>query len=470
MPKHSLLPEFVAAYPSDDMKKACEILEKTASEIERLDPGDSESPRKRNSLLADLPRQFWIVAIEILRGKFRDGTAPDRLRFSDEEKIFLNTGYFTESLAGVPAQQPPKETGCPILPSMCFTDWLEDTFSMYFCRDIKSLASLSEAEMELRKKALLSRIKIMIPLLLSSGAASSMSRTEAENLVEEWGFFLSSYSAVSAKTAEWRTNNEEEKHRIAYEARKFLDHTENLRLLLAKREAEGDRDSVAKLGALLYECRNVALFAAYLSKEEDKHRKKQERMLNAYGDDPTGAKIAFLDLLGKKKEYAELMSKQVRMNYSPFLTAEQYRDMGSAGKIKDAVDDILLSDPGMLQAARIRMYGLPRIIVMPGWGVGSYDWSDNTFLLPIAPQGGNTLRAAAFAFASFRWDTDEDRILKDTYGKLKENKKKNIIELSVTFSKEYFLWVTKEVKGYRVLPRESHKWFSQYFVPKLDVF
>ena len=52
--------------------------------------------------------------------------------------------------------------------------------------------------------------------------------------------------------------------------------------------------------------------------------------------------------------------------------------------------------------------------------------------------------------------------------KIKDNKKKSILELATSFYKDYFLWLTKEKAGYRILPRETHKVFNVMFAPKND--
>ena len=38
--------------------------------------------------------------------------------------------------------------------------------------------------------------------------------------------------------------------------------------------------------------------------------------------------------------------------------------------------------------------------------------------------------------------------------------------MAASFYKDYFLWMTKEKKGYRILPRETHKVFLQMFAAR----
>ena len=111
------------------------------------------------------------------------------------------------------------------------------------------------------------------------------------------------------------------------------------------------------------------------------------------------------------------------------------------------------------------MYGIPSVIFVPGQGLGTYDWSDHSLLIPAFPVGGND-KSISYALATFRWDSDEDRKLKTPYEQqIKENKKKSLLALASSFYKDYSLWLTKEKRGYRILPRETHKVFVDMFRP-----
>ncbi|MDR3331555.1 MAG: hypothetical protein LBT08_02905, partial [Synergistaceae bacterium] len=56
--------------------------------------------------------------------------------------------------------------------------------------------------------------------------------------------------------------------------------------------------------------------------------------------------------------------------------------------------------------------------------------------------------------------------LKDTYALLKVNKGKGIRALQEAFMNDYFLWISKERKGYRILPKDVGKWFKAFFKQK----
>ena len=125
-------------------------------------------------------------------------------------------------------------------------------------------------------------------------------------------------------------------------------------------------------------------------------------------------------------------------------------------------------DVEMFNVPRVRMYGIPRVIFVPGQGLGTYDWSDHTILIPAFPVGGND-KSVSYALGTFRWDSDEDRKLKTPYEQqIKENRKKSLLALAASFYKDYSLWMTKEKRGYRILPRETHKVFVSMFTVRSE--
>ena len=177
-------------------------------------------------------------------------------------------------------------------------------------------------------------------------------------------------------------------------------------------------------------------------------------------------KMELRDGINRKKEFMMLAARSARIDTSPLCQNKTKPiSMTRAGEI---MMDLTPLDPDMLRASRIRMYGLPRVILIPGQGLGVYDWEDNSLMIPIFPAVSD-IKDFSFALAAFRWDNDEERTLKDTYSLLKANKGKGIRALQEAFMNDYFLWISKERKGYRILPREVSKWFKTFFKQKSGV-
>jgi len=447
-------------------------------DMDSLDKSAKDYAHQRNTLWFQIAPLYWGVAREIVREKFgTGGEAPPELAFSREEELFLNWGFLSSDLSPLPEfHAGDGERSVFIIHKM--TDWIEENFSLFFCLQslpAEQAIAESERELDLRRNALAARLKIMVPLhcaeKASEAGSGAVSRTEVEAMTEEWSNKLTDYAHVAARSPVWRGATEEQRGQIGGGARKFLELDERLSLLLGVGGSNPvpPGGSGAKLRELMDECRNLVIFRAYMSNELNKLRQKQERMAKKYENDTGGARTAFFELFSQKREYASLMAKQLRQQYSPFLDEDGARDMEGGKELREAIRSVLQADPAMLTVARVRMYGMPRVLLVPGRGVGTYDWSDNTVLVPLSPAGGME-RALSFAFASFRWDTDEERLLKDTYGKLKDNKGKNIIDLANAFAKDYFLWVSRESKGYRILPRENHKWFRERLATSKSIF
>ncbi|MDR3255246.1 MAG: hypothetical protein LBT31_06740 [Synergistaceae bacterium] len=174
-------------------------------------------------------------------------------------------------------------------------------------------------------------------------------------------------------------------------------------------------------------------------------------------------KLELREGLNHKKEFMTLAGHSARVDISPLCQNKSVPI--SSQRAGEIMMDLTPLDPDMLRASRIRMFGIPRVILVPGQGFGVYDWEDNSLIIPIFPAVSD-VKDICFALASFRWDNDEDRSIKDTYSLLKQNKGKGIRALQEAFFSDYFLWISKERKGYRVLPREVSKWFKTFFKQK----
>ncbi len=210
--------------------------------------------------------------------------------------------------------------------------------------------------------------------------------------------------------------------------------------------------------------RFLASMIVHVTNEADRWKMRVELATKKYkGQGFPALKLELREGLNNKKDFMMLCARQARVDASPLC-----QNKGKPISLKRAGEimmDLTPLDPDMLRASRIRMYGIPRVILVPGQGFGVYDWSDNSLLIPIFGVVSD-VKAFCFALAAFRWDNDEDRTLKDTFALLKQNKGKGIRGLQEQFSNDYFLWISKERKGYRILARDVSKWFKTFFKQK----
>ncbi|MDR1471101.1 MAG: hypothetical protein LBS75_01120 [Synergistaceae bacterium] len=208
----------------------------------------------------------------------------------------------------------------------------------------------------------------------------------------------------------------------------------------------------------------LAGLIVHVTNESERWRTRCEMSKNKHkGQGLPALKLELREGLNHKKEFMMLAARTARVDPSP-LCQNKNKPISTA-RAGEVMMDLTPLDPDMLRASRIRMYGIPRVILVPGQGLGVYDWEDNSLIIPIFDVVSD-VKDFCFALASFRWDNDEDRTLKDTYALLKVNKGKGIRALQESFMTDYFLWISKERKGYRILPREVSKWFKTFFKQK----
>jgi hypothetical protein len=205
----------------------------------------------------------------------------------------------------------------------------------------------------------------------------------------------------------------------------------------------------------------LASLIVHVTNEAQRWKTRTELAAKKYkGQGVPALKLELREGLNHKKDFMTLAARTGRVDTSPLCQNKTKPiSMSRAGEI---MMDLTPLDPDMLRASRIRMYGIPRVIIVPGQGLGAYDWEDNSLVIPMFGVVSD-VKDFCFALGAFRWDNDEDRTLKDTYALLKANKGKGIRAMQEAFMNDYFLWLSKERKGYRILPRDVAKWFKTFF-------
>ncbi|MDR1944370.1 MAG: hypothetical protein LBQ19_06060 [Synergistaceae bacterium] len=238
-----------------------------------------------------------------------------------------------------------------------------------------------------------------------------------------------------------------------------------------KRDQEESLDQSMKIIQNVLSLHDKTKFLAglivHVTNEAERWKTRCEMSKNKFkGQGVPAMKMELREGLNHKKDFMLLAAHTARLDPSPLCQNKSLPvSFQRAGEI---MMDLTPLDPDMLRASRIRMYGIPRVILVPGQGLGVYDWEDNSLIIPIFPAVSD-IKDFSFALSAFRWDNDEDRTLKDTYSLLKANKGKGIRALQESFFNDYFLWITKERKGYKILPREIAKWFKTFFKQKSGV-
>ncbi|MCR5347284.1 MAG: hypothetical protein K6E38_05845 [Fretibacterium sp.] len=303
----------------------------------------------------------------------------------------------------------------------------------------------------------------------------SNSSLDISKLIQDLDDCLLPAMKVYTRVPEYREAEESERRQMNQERIIYQEAEKNLLLMLSLvQKQEVNPLPAAKADSLLglhEKTKVLAKKLLYCRNDAKKIARRANKITETCAEySPQMKRAELRSMLLKKKEYFTVPAKSARCDESPFCPSNGLPINYQVAA--EEIEAISAMDMDMFGVPRIRMYGIPRVVFMPGQGFGTYDWSDNTLLLPAFPiDGGDTIheeKAICYALATFRWDSDEDRSLKNPYQQIKENRKKSLVDLSASFYRDYYLWASKEKKGYRILSRDTSQVFNQILAPRLE--
>lgn len=418
-----------------------------------------------------LSTQYWDVLGALVDAHTEN--FPDELRFDDQEQMFIDFGFAWDDLTPVSpavtdALNPKVAPG--LFQYYSFSDFIAEAYSMIMEKPVtppRSGFSPDGKVLQMKKQlqALKARIRVILPVVLEKQGALPH---ESEDILADLQENLESYTEVAMRTKTYREAEDKDKQRMAVEHHAFVEAEKKLSAFLKGKDDNGgglEENEAQKVKGLMESAKNLARNVIFVTLETPKWDRRIKKVAaDQEGVPPAVRRRRLKDLLYSKKEYMSLTAKSARRD--PTQLCQSEKPPLSLDKAAAIVEELASLDPDMFVVARVRMYGIPRVILVPGQGFGTYDWSDHTLLIPAFPLNNLPDRAAAYALGTFRWDSDEDRVIKNSYELIRENRKKSIIDLSASFYKDYFIWLTREKKGYRILPRNTHKAFVQMFTPR----
>lgn len=170
------------------------------------------------------------------------------------------------------------------------------------------------------------------------------------------------------------------------------------------------------------------------------------------------------------RDLTRLAAKRLHIENSPILIPE--KEFFSYKKIIECLDRILEFDPKIFKNDRVALFGKPQVILIPGSGNALYDWKGNIILVPITYTGNNPITSISAAMIEYRLDTDEDKVILNSFSQLPETKTiRSSLQLKSQLTKDYAIWMTSEYSGYRVLPKNVKEWFEHEIGPnKNEIF
>ena len=433
----------------------------------------TEDKAQAQKVWQSMAGSYWDILFALVDAQTQKN--PRTLTFDHEERLFIDLGFIprVSPLSSSFDVNAYFEAKCPggVLPAMTFTDYIaecwanikgveapEPVIGMSLTSRIAALQdALTQAQAE--RNAILTQI--------ADGYAHNINTAHFTSIMME---SLIPAMKVSVRVPEYREGDENTRQKFNHE-RKIYNDVVNAIALAVNSALKNPENTMPltladKFSDIQAKTETIAREILYSQIDAAKIARRADKIAENCAQMSIQMKRGELkNMLVKKRDYLTVPAKTARTDLS--LICQPDSMPIDYAKNYAVLEDMCRMDIDMFSVPRVRMYGLPRAIFVPGQGLGTYDWSDHTLLIPAFPIGGED-KSASYALATFRWDSDEDRRLKTPYGNIRENRKKSLLVMAASFYKDYSLWLTKEKKGYRILPRDTHKVFVEMFAPRKE--
>ena len=437
---------------------------------------NSEDEKERvqaHGIWRDMGEVYWDILFALIDIKAKE--ALDILQFDYDERLFIDLGYMP-GIMKIHSEFNPgnfltAKTHGGIFPVMSFSDYISYYWSLINGSETPRPnlgLGLAERTRELEndlKQAQTARDNFLLEI-----ADSFNVQINARQAVQDLDNCLMPAMKYSLRVPEYREGNEDTRLNITRERKVYIDTENAIMLMLSTvQQAEENPLPVFEVDAFKEMHENTKILAKkllYTQMDERKIARRSQKITADFKNTTdTMKRTALKDMLAKKKEYMAVPAKNARCDQSLLCQANELPSdyVQSAASL----EKFSSMDMEMFNVPRVRMYGIPTVIFIPGQGLGTYDWLDHSLLIPAFPVGG-VEKSLTYALGTFRWDSDEDQKLRTPYGQIKEHRKQSSIAMGSSFYKDYALYMTREKQGYRILPRETHKAFEQMFKVKAD--
>ena len=458
-----------------EIVKVTEGMEKLADKyLEVAASGKSEDKMQARKLWQQISEKYWDLLYALVDAQTE--SFPAALSFDEEERLFIDFGFLNDQITPRNKKFDTKQALNSkavqgVFYYQTFTDFIAESWAMITSQPVPDpVCGVSPeartADLEQQLQQLQDKRNEELRRILSR--ANNMSSAELDEAIGDMERYLLTATKVAMRVKEYREAKDEAKQAMSQDRFRYneAERAMFVQLSIAQRDEEDPLGlpELEMFTALHESTKTMAKKIIYNSQDPEKTARRAKRIADACAQfSQQMMRRELKNMLIKKKEYMAVPAKVARCEQS--LLSPQEPEPVLYADASRMLEEFCNSDMDMLAVPRIRMYGIPRVIFIPGQGLGTYDWADHTILLPEFPTT-SVEKSLTYALATFRWDSDEDRLLKNTYEHIKDNKGKSILEMATSFYKDYFQWMTKEVKGYRVLPRETHKTFLQMFAPR----
>ena len=437
-----------------------------------LATGKTDDKVQAAKLWQSMSSCYWEILFALVDAQTKNN--PEVLSFDEEERLFIDLGCIP-GLLNLSKSFDAKNylaSKCAggILPAMTLSDYIAECWAAINGFDIPvPVIGMSLDDRINYLNSELAAAQKERDLFVREIDDTYPNNLDVRQLLANMNNFLISAMKVNMRVPEYREGSEPVRQKFAQERKAYFDAEKSILLLIStvqKNEANPLPPAKAEKFAALHEkTKVIAKKILYSQIDAVKIARRVKKISdNCAGMSAQMKRGELRNMLVKKRDYLTVPAKNARADTS--LLCQPDSMPSDYAKMYAILEDFDGLDIEMFNVPRVRMYGIPRAIFVPGQGLGTYDWQDHSLLIPAFPIGGED-KSASYALGTFRWDSDEDRRLKTPFEQqIKENRKKSLLALAEGFYKDYSLWMTKEKKGYRILPRETHKVFVSMFTAK----
>ena len=421
---------------------------------------------KAHKIWRDMAECYWEILFAILDAKLEK--MPANINFDEEERLFIDVGYLNGVLDINKDFDADKFLNSKahggIFPVMTFSDYISYQWSLIM--GAEPLKSPIGDDLEGRIKTLtedLEKIQTDRDNMLLKISESYTNQFNLRQGISALDKNLMSMLKYLMRVPEYREGSESFRQQIANE-RKYYNDAESAVMILISSAQTASENPLPSFEAErlknIHELTKV-LGRKILYAQIDKRKMKRNAdkiKEDCRGLTPGMKRGVLREMLTKKREYMAVPAKNARCDQTLLCQPD---DMPiDYAKNAAMLEKLSADDIEMFNGPRVRMYGIPKVIFIPGQGLGTYDWLDNSLLIPVFPLGGEE-KSLAYALGTFRWDSDEDLKLRTPYGQIKDYRNLSTIAMAQASYRDYSIYMTREKAGYRVLASNVHKVFDQ---------
>lgn len=397
-------------------------------------------------------------------------------QFIQQEEDFLNTGIVDKVLEN------PEETLSTIksntapydhLKIHTITSWLEETIRKIYSGDKKELLEREIKNVRIQQKKIDSEVdtvqQMRKKLLLKEFSKNPDKTTlsQIDNLTDN-DFLAYQNMQTNLEISKGVFFSVENRREFVERTNKLQKETVKSEALFSKLKTPEIKTAIRKCNSRINELfqKSINCLDTMTRKEKELDEIKcEESSLSALEvENRVRSELEYL------RDLVKLCAKRLRIESCPILRPKV--KFFTIKELCSFFDRIQEFDPRVFNNERVAIFGKPYILLVPGNGYGLYDWKYNRLIIPMVPYTGDFMASIATAIIEYRLDVDVDKKLLASYQKLPEQKGiRSMYALRSNLTKDYIKWMSSEYFGFKVLDKDTRKWFEHEIAPsKTDQF